>query len=138
MTYIAPYLTFNGDCREAMSFYKDCLGAELSLMTVGDSPGGDKVPADAKNKIIHAALTKEGLVLMASDNMGAGSATQGTTVNLMLNCSREEEIRRFFPELSAGGKVSHALKEEFWGSIFGDFTDKSGMRWMLNWDKPKA
>ena len=138
MTYIAPYLTFNGNCREAMTFYKEALGGELSLMTMGESPAGAQARAEDKNKIMHAALTNDRLVLMASDNMGMDPATHGTSINIMLNCSTEEEIRRVFGKLSTGGKVIHPLKEEFWGSIFGDFRDRFGLRWMLNWDKPKA
>jgi PhnB protein len=54
-----------------------------------------------------------------------------------INCSSMEQIETWFSKLSAGGKVGHPLKEEFWGSIFADLTDKFEMRWMLNWDKPK-
>ena len=56
---------------------------------------------------------------------------------LLINCTSEAEINSLFSKLSAGGKVVHPLKEEFWGSIYGDFHDKFGVRWMMNWDKPK-
>jgi PhnB protein len=75
---------------------------------------------------------------MASDMMGKDKLVRGNAVSLLLNCSSKEEIETWFSKLSAGGKVGHPLKEEFWGSVFGDFTDEFGMRWMLNWDKPKA
>lgn len=44
MTQINSYLTFNGNCREAMNFYKDCLGGELILQTIGESPLAYKMP----------------------------------------------------------------------------------------------
>jgi PhnB protein len=56
-------------------------------------------------------------------------------VALSLSCSSAEEIKSFFSKLSKNGKVSHALKEEFWGATFGVLTDKFGIRWMLNYDK---
>lgn len=138
MTQIIAYLTFNGTCKDAMTFYKDCLGGELRLQTVGETPAASQMPPEAKSKIMHASLTNDSIALMASDMIMAGSVVPGNTVSLLLNCSSEEEIGRFFSKLSAGGKVGHPLKEEFWGSTFGDLTDKFGMRWMLNWDKPKA
>ena len=137
MTQINAYLTFNGNCREAMTFYKDCLGGELNIQTVGETPMASQFPPEAKNAVMHAALTNGALVIMASDRMGKDKTTLGNAMALMLNCSSEKEINTFFSKLSAGGTIGHPLKEEFWGSVFGDFHDKFGMRWMLNWDKPK-
>ena len=96
------------------------------------------MPPEARNKIMHASLTRDSLALMASDMMGEDRLVKGNTISLLLNCSSKDEIETWFSKLSKGGKVHHPLKEEFWGSVFGDFTDKFGMRWMLNWDKPKA
>ena len=53
MAQLNPYLTFNGNCRQAMEFYKACLGGELSLTTVGDSPMKDQMPAEAQNAVMH-------------------------------------------------------------------------------------
>lgn len=55
-----------------------------------------------------------------------------------LVCDSEEELRAYFGKLSAGGKVNQAVKQEFWGAMYGDLTDKFGMRWMLNYEKPRA
>jgi PhnB protein len=136
---INAYLAFNfnGNCSEAMTFYKECLGGELALQKVGETPAAKEMPPATYDKIMHAALTNGPMLLYASDMMGTGGVVQGNTITLMINCSSEEEIKRLFNKLSAGGKVGHPLKEEFWGSIYGDFSDKFGMRWMLNWDKPK-
>jgi PhnB protein len=138
MATINAYLAFDGNCREAMTFYRDCLGGELNLMTVGESQAAAQMPKEAQGLIMHAALKKAGLTLMACDAMGGYALKSGNTVSLMLYCETEEEIRAFFSKLSAGGKINTELKEEFWGSIYGDITDKFGMRWMFNYDKPKA
>jgi PhnB protein len=138
MATINAYLTFDGNCREAMTFYRDCLGGELSLMTVGESPVAAQLPEANHGDIMHAALSKGALTLMASDMMGMDSVRRGNTVSLMLYCASEEEIRSFFSKLSVGGTVNTPLKVEFWGSMYGDVTDKFGMRWMFNYDQPKA
>ncbi|HWZ21759.1 MAG TPA: hypothetical protein VNW06_03850, partial [Cytophagaceae bacterium] len=67
MMAIHSYLTFNGNCREAMVFYKNCLGGELYLQTIGESPVAEKMPEKIKNYILHSTLTKDSFVLMASD-----------------------------------------------------------------------
>jgi PhnB protein len=138
MKQINAYLTFEGNCRDAMDFYRQCLGGELYLQTVADTPMGAKASAEEKKAVMHAALTKGGLVLMASDRMGGGKGVAGNNMALMLACESEEEIKSLFPRLSAGGKIGHPLEVQFWGAMFGDFTDKFGVRWMLNWDKPKS
>ena len=134
MTRLNAYLGFSGNCREAMIFYKDCLGGELTLLTVEGSPVADQMPADAGQNILHSCLTKGDLVLMATD-MGQGERSTENTVSLLLDCSSEEEIETFFSSLSAGGEVTCPLSVQFWGAIFGHFTDKFGMNWMLSYDK---
>lgn len=135
MTQIHPYLTFGGNCREAMTFYKDCLGGELSLQTIGDSPMSDKMPAEMKPYILHATLIKGSLVLMGSDMVSKKGLVSGNAVSLSLSCSSEDEIRNCYKLLSAGGTQDHALENSFWGALFGDLTDKFGNHWLLNYDK---
>ena len=135
MTQINAYLNFNGNCREAMVFYQQCLGGELSLQTIEGSPVETQCPAAIQHHILHASLLKESLVLMASDMTGPDGFIKGNTVALSLNCSSEKEIKTFFSNLSTEGHISHPLDEQFWGATFGVLTDKYGIRWMLNYDK---
>ena len=134
MTQLNAYLHFNGNCREAMTFYKECLGGELKLQTVGESPMASQMPAAQHKNILHATLTNKGIALMGSDMVGPGGVTHGNAISLTVVCSSKTEIETFFAKLSAGGKVMHALKEEFFGT-YGDLTDKYGISWMFNFDK---
>lgn len=135
MTQINAYLTFDGNCAEAMNFYKECLGAELVLNKVEGSPAEDECPGAKPGSIMHAQLTKGNLVLMASDMMMGTELIRGNATALSLNCSSEEEIRNYFDQLSAGASNVQPLKVEFWGALFGMFTDKFGVRWLLNFDQ---
>ena len=135
MTQINSYLTFNGNCREAMTFYKTCLGGELTLQTIGESPLADKMPPKMKDCILHATLTNGTLLIMASDMVGEKGLIKGTAVSLMLNCSSEDEIRDYYTKLSLGGEATHPLEISFWGALFGDLTDKYGNQWLLHFDK---
>lgn len=118
-----------------MTFYKECLGGELSLQTIGESPMAEQMPPQMKQGILHSTLVNGGLIIMASDMAGEQGVKRGNSVSLMLNCSSEEEIRTFYSNLSAGGKATHPLEETFWGALFGDLVDKFGNPWLLHYDK---
>ena len=135
MTQINSYLTFSGNCREAMTFYKKCLGGELELQTIGESPMADKMPAKMKDCILHSTLTKGTLIIMGSDMVADNGLVKGNAVSMMLNCSSEDEIKTSYANLSAGGEATHPLENTFWGALFGDLTDKYGNHWLLHFDK---
>jgi len=138
MATLNPYLSFDGRCEEALRFYKDCLGGELKIMTVGESPMAASMPKETHANVMHALLETEGIRIMASDMLDGTPLDRGNATSLMLLCGSEEEVRALFGKLSAGGIVNAPVKAEFWGAIYGDLTDKFGVRWMLNYDKPKA
>ena len=135
MKNINSYLTFSGNCREAMNYYKDCLGGELSLQTVGDSPLSEKMPPEMKKCILHSTLTSGPVILMASDMVSEEGLQKGNAVSLMLDCSSEDEIKNLYTKLSDGGKANHPLENTFWGAVFGDLTDKFGNHWLLHFEK---
>jgi len=135
MTQLNVYLTFNGNCREAMTFYNDCIGGTLNLQTFGDA-GGEATPEAERDLVMHANIVKDGFLLMASDTSEQhGSVTTGSSISLSMNCDSEEEINSMFAAISAGGTVTMPLEDTFWGARFGMFTDKFGMPWMMNYDK---
>jgi PhnB protein len=130
MAQLNPYLTFNGNAREAMTFYQSCLGGELILNTIGESPMAAQMPKEKHNEILHSVLKNGHLTIMAAD-MGSADPGQGR-VALCLVCSSADEIKRLFEALSADGNVDYPLKQEFFGT-FGAFIDKYGVRWNLQY-----
>jgi len=135
MATLNPYLSFEGHCREAMEFYASCLGGSLKIMTVGESAISASMPKEMQASVMHARLETGALILMASDVLDGEMLVRGNANNLMLLCESEEEIRALFDKLSKGGKVNAPVKVEFWGAVYGDLTDKFGVRWMLNYEK---
>ena len=134
MTQINAYLNFNGKCREAMTFYQQCLGGELVMQKISESPMAARVPSELGAKILHSSLTKDKIVLMASDMMG-NNVKSGNSISLCLNCSSDEEINSFFNNLSTDGNVVEPLHQSFWGATFGSLTDKFGVSWIFNYSK---
>src|SRR5436190_18725443 len=134
MTQINAYLNFNGNCREAMTFYQECLGGELSLQKVAESPMAAQMPSEMGANILHGTLLKDGMVLMASDMCGP-NMVKGSNIRLCLNCSSDEEINSYFENLANGGTVITPLHQTFWGATYGELTDKFGINWMFNYSR---
>lgn len=134
MKRIDPYLMFHGECREVMEFYQQCLGSELELMPYE----GSEVPHKEEDKdlVLHATLRSGAVVIMAADNPGDKKPVSAASVHLSIDCSSAEEIKQLFEQFSTGGKVSMPLQDTFWGATFAMCTDKYGIHWMFNYDKP--
>jgi len=137
MSKITPYLFFDGTCREAMYFYHECLGGDLKIQTVGESPAAASQPPEAGSRIMHATLINGDLALMSSDMM-FDCSVHGNSLQLTLVCDSMEEINTYFESLSRGGKVVSPLKTEFWGGRFGQLVDKYGFQWMLSYENNPA
>ena len=135
MTIINSYLTFNGNCSEAMQFYHKCLGGELNFQTIVESPLCEKMPVKMKKCILHSTLTNKNLILMGSDMVSEKGLLKGNAISLMLNCNSEKEIKVYYKKLSKGGDQTHPLVDTFWNALFGGLTDKYGNHWLLNYDK---
>lgn len=135
MTQLNPYLNFNGQCREALTFYRECLEGELELQKVAESPMATRMPSEKGPLILHGALVKNGAVLLMGSDMIGNNLQPGNSVNLCLNCTSDQEINTLFDRLSAGGQVKVPLHQSFWGATYGEVRDKFGMNWMLNFTR---
>jgi PhnB protein len=128
---LITYLTFAGNCEEAINFYKEILGAELlHISHMGE--GQMEVPESVKGKVMHARLKIGENDLYMSDNFDPSSIKPGNNVSLSLQTDNLSQTESLFEKLSAGGKVVMPLQDTFWGARFGMFTDKFGIQWMMN------
>lgn len=140
-TTINVYLTFNGNCEEAFKFYQSAFGGEFGFMgRFGDMPaeaGGDTIPDDQKNRVMHVSLpiSKE-TTLMGSDTGGEWAANfkEGNNFSVSISTDSKEEADRLFQELSSGGNVTMPMADTFWGDYFGSFADKFGVNWMVGYN----
>lgn len=135
MKAINPYLTFDGQARDAMTFYAKNLGAKLEMQTFKEA--GMAGPKDDPNRVIHAKLSVGSMVIMASDSPPGMPVTHGDGNWVSVDCDDVPEIERLFTVFSAGGKVIMPLQDQFWGARFGMIKDKYDMRWMFNCYLPK-
>ncbi|MEZ4740880.1 MAG: VOC family protein [Bdellovibrionota bacterium] len=136
MKELIPYLSFNGNCREAMSFYQGIFGGKLEIMPWDDVPEdscGDNINKSAmKGKAMHCSLTNGSFNLMGAD-IPQGEPKKGDNIHLCINCESVDEIDKLFNSLSVGGDAIMPLGDTFWGARFGIVIDKFGIYWMLNY-----
>lgn len=133
-----PYISFEGNAREAMEFYKTVFGGALKLTTF-EEMGGAPAGVDP-DKIMHAVLDADnGITIMAADSAtGMREFIAGTNMSLSLGGDDEEELTGYFNKLADGGKIQSPLKKEAWGDTFGMCIDKFGIFWMVNIAAKKA
>ena len=135
---LIPYLTFNGNCKEAFEFYERALKGKIeAMMPHAGTPAEQHTPAEWHDKILHARLNVGDATLMASDAPPEGyKKPEGFSVSLNVNDVAEAE--RIFRELSEGARITMPLQPTFWAAGFGMLTDRYGIPWMINCDKPTA
>jgi PhnB protein len=141
MAQINPYLNFMGTTEEAFNFYRSVFGGEfLALQRFKDTPHGDSMSAEDKEKIMHVALPIGGNMLMGTDTLESmgQSLTTGTNVSIAINPQSMDEAKQLFDGLAVGGQVQMALEKMFWGAWFGMLVDKYGIQWMVNYDENQA
>jgi PhnB protein len=130
MAAISVYIVFDGNCREAMAFYQRCLGGELTLQTVAESPMANQWPAEAQQKILHAALTNGNLTLFGADVSDDETLVDGNTVVLSLNTNSKKQLQQYFDNLSDGATITRPLHQFFAGTI-GAITDRYNKKWIF-------
>ena len=136
MPKLNPYLNFDGQAEAAFMFYKSVFGGEFfgEINRMGDAPGCENLSQESKNRVLHIALPIGNDLLMASDiipEMGH-QLTVGNNHYISVFPDSREQADEYFSKLSEGGIVEMPMEDQFWGDYFGSFTDKFGIKWMLN------
>ncbi len=125
------YLFFNGNCEEALNFYKEALNGSVAFMQrFKDAPMD--TPEEQKEKIMHASLDVGGTHILLSDSDASNNVQFGNNFSISLSFNNNAEQDRAFMLLSTGGQVTMPLEDTFWGSRFGMCTDKFGVNWMFS------
>ncbi len=134
-TKLTPFLLFEGNCSEAMAFYRSCLGGELTITRVGDL--GIPGPPEQLDKVAHAHLASDVLEFSATDwRHPTRRPQQGNTVAMYLDGGSFATLKPIFDRLAAGGddKLRDELREMPFGT-YGHLADKFGVHWFFRGDK---
>jgi PhnB protein len=126
-----PYLHFQGNCREAMTAYHEVFGGTLELLPYSAAPEASAGMAGS-DRIMHAALTLEGRVLLASDFPPGFAGEPQAAVTVSHIAPSDSEARRVFAALAPGGAVLMDYAPTFWSDGFGMLKDRFGTHWMVS------
>lgn len=129
---LEPYIFFYGRCEEALEFYKSALGGTYELGRFADTPMADQVPAEQRNKVMHATFKGDGFTFMASDGaLSKKVDPEAGNVSLSIGIKDAAEGQRVFDALAQGGSVRFPFADAFWGGKHGVLTDRFGVEWMV-------
>ncbi|WP_017755270.1 VOC family protein [Calidifontibacillus oryziterrae] len=135
------YISFNGNCLEAVNFYADVFETETPrLMTFGDAPPNPEssLPDEAKNLIMHAEMYITGSRIMFSDTFPGTPFQIGNNVTLAVIHDDIDKIKAFFQKLKEDGTVEMELQETFWSKCYGIVQDKFGITWQLSYESSET
>src|SRR3712207_1793647 len=119
---------------EAMEFYKDVFGGNLTVNTFGDYG----TQGDEANKVMHAQReTDNGFTLMAADTPDGMPRNPGDNITISLSGDDAEQLRGYWQKLSEGGNVTMPMEKQMWGDEFGMCTDRFGVPWMVDIVSPE-
>jgi PhnB protein len=130
---LTPFLLFDGKCAEAMAFYHSCLGGELTILKVGDSPMKGQYPPEQHNKVLYARLISSAIDLSATDWLHQSRTPKpGNTLALYLSEATSTELREIFEKLSQGADPAllDPLRDMPFGS-YGHLADHYGVHWFF-------
>jgi PhnB protein len=137
VTQLTPYLNFAGTAAAAIDRYVSVFGAKVhGIQRYGEVPGMTAA-AEHEQLVMHCELRIDGLPLFLCDGPPGRQITSGDNAHVSLSFVDVEEMKAKFHALAAGGKVTMALGDTFWGAHFGMLTDQFGVRWMFSCDRAK-
>lgn len=132
-----PYLFFDGKCREAFSRYREIFGGELTVITMKDVPG-EEPPPGKEDLVIHAAITIDDDVLMASDDPMTEDFGPVQGMMVSYDAADVDDAERVFEALADGGTVTQPLVPTFFSEAFGMCVDRFGTPWMVVAPEPAS
>ena len=125
-----PYVTFDGNARQAMEYYRDVFGGDLTISTFAEFGQADSPVAD---KVMHGQLTTPiGITLMGADTPPDTKHEPGNNISISLSGDDADTLRDYFEKLRDGGQVTVPLERQMWGDEFGMCIDRFGIAWMVN------
>lgn len=140
MLRCTPFLLFDGNCAEAMTFYHDCLGGELTLTRLGDTPMKAQFPPEKHERLINAHLKSGTFEISATDWMASPDfePIQGNTYAIFVMGGSYNELRPVFDKLKVGAEQSRLQElHEMPFGIYGQFYDRFGVQWIFRGDLEK-
>jgi PhnB protein len=132
VTRLNPYITFGGNAREAMEFYRSVFGGQLDVSTWAEQPDMPGNSPEMHDKVMHAMLTVNDSVAVMGADMPDHPGPKGAPISVSVSGEDEGQLRGWWDKLSDGAEITAQFEKAPWGDTFGMCVDKYGVNWMVN------
>lgn len=131
---ISPYVSFNGNCADAVAFYEKAFNVKADIMRYKDTPPekGYPIPVGTENLVMHAQFEIDGQIVMLCDMPPETPVKIGENIAIMAEFDSVDKAKAAFGALKDGGEVCMEIQETFWSKCFGSLTDKFGIYWNIS------
>jgi PhnB protein len=129
---ISPYISFNGNCADAVAFYEKAFNVKAEIMRYKDAPPDYPTPEGTENFVMHAQFELDGETVMLCDNPPEHPVKIGDNITVMAEFDSVDAATAAFNALKVDGEVCMELQETFWSKCFGSLTDKFGINWNIS------
>lgn len=131
---ICPYVSFNGNCAEAVAFYEKAFNVKAEMMRYKDAPPAEGYPAPegTENLVMHAQFEINGAAVMLCDMPPDSPVKIGENIAVMVEFDSADTAKTAFAALKEGGAVTMDIQKTFWSECFGSLTDKFGINWNIS------
>lgn len=122
------YVNYRGSCEQAFRYYEQHLGGRITgIVRHGEQPN-PALPADWKDKVLHARIEIGSTVIMGAD---IAQAEPMRSAYLTLTLDREEDAERTYALLTEGGEIFMKMARTPFANRFAMLRDRFGTSWML-------
>lgn len=136
--HFMPYLSFNGNCREALTFYADLFGGKIEGFFPWDAEMIKDIPEATTDHIMHGSVAMDGFTIAGADQFGDMYAPSSGDMSLMVDIDDAEKAQATFDALAKDGQIIMPYDETFWADGYGFCIDRFGIGWQVNHTGSKA
>lgn len=134
MLTMSPYLIFNGEASEALTYYQAIFGGKIDISLFSEFDP----QSDQPNLVMHGQLETPNFVLMVSDNPAGDTEPVSARVTICIWGDEPDIGRDWFSRLATDGVVGMQFDKQVWGDYYGDVTDRFGVNWGINISDPAS
>jgi len=127
-----PSIRFPGNCDEAITYYKEVLGAEVKeiIHNGSDSTDPNVDKSLPPNFVTYSEVLLFGTPVLMTD--GAEKKMSCDNFSFTLSLNTEEEVTSVFNKLADGGEIVESLSTEFSDYLMGCVNDRFGISWTIS------
>ena len=116
---LVTHVYFNGNCKEAITLYKDALYADVKML----------IEDPDSSLVVHAEMMIHDGLLMLNDFGNNDGASKSGGYQLCLQFENEDELQRAYSKMECDSTTINPLQSTEYSPCTVRFEDRFGVRW---------